>query len=104
MTLRGHKNAVVSLDIDPISDNNLVSGSHDGTVQIWDLRNVSGTGKMGEGTTGESAYTINRQGQTGPSKGHGDGVKVFSVRWDKEIGIVSGGEDKRVQINRALGS
>ncbi|KAJ4370615.1 ribosome biogenesis protein ytm1 [Neocucurbitaria cava] len=79
MTLRGHKNAVVSLDTDPSSEYNLASGSHDGTVQIWDLRNSAGA-----------------------AKGHGDGVKVFSVRWDKEVGIVSGGEDKKVQINRAL--
>lgn len=104
MTLRGHKNAVVSLDTDPSSEYNLASGSHDGTVQIWDLRNVSAGGQMGEGLTGESVYTIGRQGQSGGgvAKGHGDGVKVFSVRWDKEVGIVSGGEDKKVQINRAL--
>ncbi|CAO2648881.1 Nn.00g098300.m01.CDS01 [Neocucurbitaria sp. VM-36] len=102
MTLRGHKNAVVSLDTDPSSEYNLASGSHDGTVQIWDLRNVSAGGQMGEGMTGESVYTINRQGQNGPAKGHGEGVKVFSVRWNKEVGIVSAGEDKKVQINRAL--
>lgn len=104
MTLRGHKNAVVSLSTDPSSEFNLVSGSHDGTVQIWDLRNVSTSGQVGEGMTGQSVYTINRQGQSGPAKSHGDGVKVFSVQWDKEVGIVSAGEDKKVQINRALGS
>ena len=104
MTLRGHKNAVVSLNIDPSSEYGLVSGSHDGTVQIWDLRNVSTSGQIGEGMAGQSVYTISRQGQNGPAKGHGEGVKVFSVQWDKEVGIVSGGEDKKVQINRALGS
>lgn len=104
MTLRGHKNSAVSLAIDPSSDNNLISGSHDGTVQIWDLRNVTAGGQLGEGLTGESVYTINRNGQSGPVKSHGEGVKVFSVCWDKEVGIVSGGEDKRVQINRALES
>jgi hypothetical protein len=31
-------------------------------------------------------------------------VKVFGVRWDKEVGIVSAGEDKRIQINRPVGS
>jgi WD40 repeat protein len=104
MTLRGHKNAIVSLDTDPSSEYNIASGSHDGTVQIWDLRNVTTGGQAGEGSVGESVYTINRQGQSGASKGHGDGVKVFSVCWDKDVGIVSGGEDKKVQINRALGS
>ncbi|KAF1838326.1 ribosome biogenesis protein YTM1 [Decorospora gaudefroyi] len=105
MTLRGHKNAVVSLDTDPSSEFSLVSGSHDGTAQIWDLRNVSAGGKVGEGMTGESVYTINRQGRSAEAvKSHGEGAKVFSVRWDRNVGIVSAGEDKRVQINRALGS
>ncbi|KAF3041443.1 ribosome bioproteinsis protein ytm1 [Didymella keratinophila] len=102
MTLRGHKNGVVSLATDPNSEYNLVSGSHDGTCQIWDLRNVTAGGQVGEGMTGESVYTINRQGVSGPAKSHGEGVKVFSVCWDKEVGIVSAGEDKKVQINRAL--
>lgn len=105
MTLRGHKNGVVSLSTDPTSEHQLASGSHDGTVQIWDLRNVSaGTGAIGEGAVGESVYTIMRQGANGVVRGHGEGVKVFGVCWDKEVGIVSGGEDKRVQINRALES
>lgn len=103
MTLRGHKNGVVSLDTDPSSEYNLASASHDGTVQIWDLRNVSTGGQIGEGMTGESVYTIYRQGRES-AKSHGEGAKVFSVRWDSAVGIVSGGEDKRVQINRALGS
>ena len=102
MTLRGHKNGIVSLDTDPNSEYNLVSGSHDGTCQIWDLRNVTTGSQIGEGMTGESVYTINRQGHSGPAKSHGEGVKVFSVRWDKEVGIVSAGEDKKVQINRPL--
>jgi centromere/kinetochore protein ZW10 len=105
MTLRGHKNAIVSLDTDPSSEYNLASGSHDGTVQIWDLRNVSAGGQVGEGMTGESVYTINRQGRSAEAvKSHGEGAKVFSVRWDRDVGIVSAGEDKKVQINRALGS
>ncbi|KAF1945435.1 WD40 repeat-like protein [Clathrospora elynae] len=105
MTLRGHKNAIVSLATDPSSEYNLASGSHDGTVQIWDLRNVSAGGQVGEGMTGESVYTINRQGKSAEAvKSHGEGVKVFSVRWDRDVGIVSAGEDKKVQINRALGS
>jgi WD40 repeat protein len=102
MTLRGHKNGVVSLDTDPNSEYNLVSGSHDGTCQLWDLRNVTTGGRVGEGMTGESVYTINRQGQSGPAKSHGEGAKVFDVQWDRDVGIVSAGEDKRVQINRAL--
>lgn len=102
MTLRGHKNAVVALDTDPASDYTLVSGSHDGTIQIWDLRNITTGGQIGEGMVGESIYTINRQGVSSPAKSHGEGLKVFSVVWDDDVGIISSGEDKQVQINRRL--
>jgi len=33
----------------------------------------------------------------------GEGIKVFGVAWDKDLGIVSAGEDKHVQINRGTG-
>ncbi|KAF2112381.1 ribosome biogenesis protein YTM1 [Lophiotrema nucula] len=101
MTLRGHTNGVVSLDTDPSSDYGLASGSHDGTVRIWDVRSVR-AGVGSEGQIGESIYTIQRDSAGGkhiPS--HGEGYKVFSVKWDREVGIVTASEDKRVQINRS---
>jgi len=108
LTLRGHTNAVVSLAIDPESAYGLVSGSHDGTCRIWDIRSVkpsagdavSGVG----GQVGESVYRIERESAEGkkvPSSG--EGVKVFGIAWEKEVGIVSAGEDKRVQINNGGG-
>ena len=33
----------------------------------------------------------------------GEGTKVLGVVWDREVGIMSAGEDKRVQINRGKG-
>jgi WD40 repeat protein len=101
MTLRGHSNAVVSLCADPESEWGIVSGSHDGTCRIWDIRAT----KAGEsGLVGESTYTINRQsaGEM-PRRVAGDGIKVFGVLWDQSVGIVSGGQDKKVQINRGKG-
>jgi WD40 repeat protein len=104
MTLRGHTNAVVSLAQDPTSDYSLVSGSHDGSCRVWDIRSVrpSTDGQEG-GQTGESLYVFHREsidegGKKVPEGGKG--VKVFDVRWDKDMGIVSASEDKRVQINR----
>jgi len=102
MTLRGHTNAVVSLDTHPGSEYGLVSGSHDGTARIWDVRSVKATSGLGEGQVGEDVYTIQRD--SGPGRSSGEGVKVFGVRWESEVGIVSVGEDKRVQINRQIGS
>ena len=103
MTLRGHVNKVVSLAPSPDNDYSLVSASHDGTCRIWDLRSVRPAGKDegGVGSVSEAVYAIERESREGKKKTvAGEGCKVFSVVWDKQWGIVSGGEDKRVQINR----
>ncbi|KAK4696650.1 ribosome biogenesis protein, partial [Lecanoromycetidae sp. Uapishka_2] len=101
MTLRGHTNAVVSLAADPESTYGIVSGSHDGTCRVWDVR--SGKSEK-EGRVGESMYCIERESAKGEGrKTGGEGVKVFGVCWDKNVGIVSASEDKRVQINRGKG-
>ncbi|KAL8673726.1 MAG: hypothetical protein Q9168_001887 [Polycauliona sp. 1 TL-2023] len=100
MTLRGHTNAVVSLATDPNNTYGLASGSHDGTCRVWDVRSTK-TDK--EGRVGQSMYSIGRASISGTSRTSGDGVKVFGVLWDPDVGIVSAGEDKRVQINRGKG-
>ncbi|KAJ5655380.1 hypothetical protein N7507_007330 [Penicillium longicatenatum] len=105
MTLRGHTNAVVSLARDPHSAYGLISGSHDGTCRIWDIRSTK-TDK--DGVVGESVYSITRksleeEGKAESKRVGGEGVKVFSVCWDPTVGIVSAGEDKRIQINRGEG-
>jgi ribosome biogenesis protein YTM1 len=98
MTLKGHKNSVVSLARDPTNDYTLVSGSHDGTCRVWDVRS---TQQEKEGAVGQSLYTLPRASLQGkPSPAVGDGVKVFGVCWHSEVGILSAGEDKVIQINR----
>ncbi|KAL8731349.1 MAG: hypothetical protein Q9166_003441 [cf. Caloplaca sp. 2 TL-2023] len=97
MTLRGHTNAVVSLATDPNSTYGLASGSHDGTCRVWDVRSTK-TDK--EGRVGQSMYSIGRDSANSASRASGDGVKVFGIVWDSDVGIISAGEDKRVQINR----
>ena len=97
MTLKGHKNSVVSLARDPNNEYTLVSGSHDGTCRVWDVRS---TQQEKEGLVGQSLYTLPRASlKGGPSPATGDGVKVLGVCWHSEVGILSGGEDKMVQIN-----
>ncbi|KAF3770895.1 WD40 repeat-like protein [Cryphonectria parasitica EP155] len=105
MTLRGHVNKVVSLARCPENEHSLVSGSHDGTCRIWDLRSVRPATKNEDGAAGggvsEAVYVIERETKGGRKRPlAGEGCKVFSVVWDQTWGIVSGGEDKRVQINR----
>lgn len=101
MTLRGHTNAVVSLAADPESNYGLVSGSHDGTCRVWDVRSSR---SEKDGRVGESLYVIERESMKGEGrKVGGEGVKVFGVVWDTGVGIVSAGEDKTVQVNRGKG-
>ncbi|KAF2725537.1 putative microtubule associated protein [Polychaeton citri CBS 116435] len=99
MTLRGHTNAVVSVERDPASSYRLVSGSHDGTCRVWDIRSVR---NEAADRIGEAVYVINRESAEGAKKRSnvsGDGFKVFDVCWDRDVGIVAGGEDKKLQIN-----
>lgn len=77
---------------------------------MWDLRSTrQGTRDEGGGTVGESVYivereSLSRRAEEGKKKPvAGNGVKVLGVAWDREVGIVSAGEDKRVQINRGKG-
>ena len=98
MTLKGHRNTVVALARDPSSEYGIVSGSYDGTCRIWDVRS---TQNSKEGVVGQSVYVINRESLGGkPAPVTGEGVRVFGVVWDKELGILSGSEDKRLQINK----
>ncbi|CAK7218827.1 ribosome bioproteinsis protein ytm1 [Sporothrix eucalyptigena] len=104
MTLRGHVNKVAALAASPDNEYSLVSASHDGTCRIWDLRSSRKAvdGDSAESTTSisEAVFVIDREGREGKRPLAGEGVKVFDVAWSSSWGIVSGGEDKRVQINR----
>lgn len=102
MTLRGHTNWVVSLATDPGSAYGLLSGSHDGCCRIWDVRaNKSEKG----GRVGRSVFVLDRESTKGAAepRERGDESKVFGVHWDQRVGILSGGQDARVQINRGIG-
>ena len=61
----------------------------------------------GEGQVGESIFVFGRNGASGSiGSGSGSGAdasKVLDVTWDRDVGIVSCGEDKRVQINQGSG-
>ena len=102
MTLRAHLNWVESVSASPVSEYSLASGSWDSTCKIWDLRSVrAGSKEEGGGRVCDGAvYSIPRETMRGEKvRADGGGGKVLRVRWDAAWGIVSGGEDRRVQIN-----
>ncbi|KAK6530029.1 ribosome biogenesis protein ytm1 [Orbilia ellipsospora] len=94
--LRGHTNAVVTFARSPESDYVFASGGHDGCVRIWDVRSVSSSTSADEdgGKSGGSLFVIKRES---------GGGKVFGVDWSKDVGLVSVGEDKKIQVNRGEG-
>ncbi|KAK6354410.1 ribosome biogenesis protein ytm1 [Orbilia blumenaviensis] len=95
--LRGHTNGVVSIVGSPESEFTFASGSHDGTVRVWDVRSVSSsttTTDDGDNREGRSLFVIKRESGIG---------KVFGIDWSRDIGLVSVGEDKKIQINRGEG-
>jgi ribosome biogenesis protein YTM1 len=102
MTLRGHTNKVGALARDPDGAYGLVSASYDGTCRVWDVR---ASRSSEEGQVGASVYTIGRESAAGGEarRAGGEGLRVFDVCWDARVGIVSGGEDRRVQVNRGAG-
>jgi len=111
MRLRGHRNDVVSLAADPGNTYGLGSGSHDGTVRVWDVRNAGGGGVGGgeEGTgaidekVGSATFRLPRRGNAKcDSVVGGDGWKVLGMCWDREVGIVSAGEDRMVQVDKSV--
>ncbi|PKS10810.1 hypothetical protein jhhlp_002567 [Lomentospora prolificans] len=103
MTLRGHLGWVESVSPGPDNEYSLVSGSWDSTCRIWDLRSVrAGTKEEGGGRVcDEVVYTIPRETMKDAKvRPDGNGGKVLRVKWDASWGIVSGGEDRQVQINK----
>ena len=71
----------------------MVSSSYDGFCRVWDVRAAGAQGSL---------YTIKREGGDAAIANAGGIKKVFDVKWSKEVGIVSGGEDKRVQVNSGV--
>ena len=107
LILKGHTNWISALAQSPSSDYALASASYDGSVMVWDLRatgSARDNGASGEGgTEGRPVFVIDREAYREKKRPvAGEGIKVFDVKWDSTWGIVSGGEDKKVQVDRWL--
>lgn len=100
LTLQGHRNFVAGISIAPAGsgsggegsgdDNLLASAGYDGEVRVWDVRNP------------RSLYTIKRHRRPDQPDHQSTGAdKVMCIDW-ADIGILSGGEDCQLQVNRGV--
>jgi len=103
--LVGHKGSITGVSAAPEgNDYGLVSSSLDGTCRVWDVRSTrsaleGGLSSEDGGKVGEASYVV-RRAAVGSDETTVKNGKVFGVVWDQELGIVSGGEDGKVQIDR----
>lgn len=110
---RGHKHGVTSIDVEPpslapdaprsASGHGFVSAARQGSeLFTWDLRNTGGA--IVDGAAGRAlrpVFKLARQRRKeGGEEERREGWGVFGVRWDARLGVVSGGSDARVQIDR----
>lgn len=78
-----------------------MSASDDSTCRIWDLRSTSE--EAGGGRVAKPVYVIERVSVGGAKQEQGGESTVYDVAWDAEVGVVSSGKDKMLQVNRSPG-
>jgi ribosome biogenesis protein YTM1 len=100
MQCSGHTNWIRSITRDPNDSNLFVSASDDSTCRIWDIRST--TQEAGGGQVAKPVYVIERVSVGGAKQEQGGESTVYSVAWDKEVGVVSAGKEKMLQVNQGL--
>ena len=80
--LSGHEGFISALSSSPENSHMFASGSYDGHVRVWDVRNPSG-----------SIFKLSRDAKAG---------KILALDWH-EKGLISGGQDGKLDIWRGNG-
>ena len=104
LTMTGHTAAVSAVSAHPTEPLSLVSGSHDGTVRVWDARSpkqslfvikptTTSTSALASKTNGVEASS-EKQKEVDRLKGAN---KILAVDWDGKV-LVCGGEGKEVFV------
>ena len=78
----GHEKWVSQVKFNQNVDNLFISGSYDGTVKLWDLRNEE-----------SPIATLKHKGESA------ENYKVFAVEWNGASQIVSGGSDSHISVH-----
>ena len=99
LTLRGHTSQVSSVKAHPTSPLLVVSASFDSTLRIWDARSPKQALFViqREASSASKEVTDEKERHLLRLKGP---EKALCVDWDGEL-VVSGGEEKTLQLHRA---
>lgn len=98
-TLSGHTSFISGLAKAPHQEYLFASSSFDGDVRVWDLRNEKSLYAIKRNSSAVKNQNDGAAGVGGKQKTGSN--KVMAVAWG-EVGIVSGGEDCQLQINRGV--
>jgi WD40 repeat protein len=77
----GHSHYISQVQFNPQVENIFISGSLDGTVKLWDLRN-------------DEVPLANMK-----QKKQDDGFKIFAANWNGSSQILSGGSDSHISVH-----
>lgn len=98
-----HSKPVSSVKCHPLSSNLFASGSHDGTIKIWDIRS-SKQALFSLNSDNNKSQNKNGNGDGGLGMNEGEGEKVLTLDWTRDgQTIVSGGEDKKLNVWKGEG-
>ena len=78
-TLTEHRGWIVNASLHKLGDGQLVTGSVNGDVRIWDLRHSHSTKTIEAHSTGMSAMAVHNHAPVIASGSHNQYVKVFNM-------------------------
>ena len=86
---KGHQKWVTQVKFNPEVENVFLSGSIDGTVKLWDLRNDE-----------QPLANLKHRSQTKQKDGEAnENFKIFGVEWNGASQILCGGSDSHISVH-----
>lgn len=84
---QAHERCVTTVKFNPQVENVFISGSHDGQVKLWDLRND-------EEPLAVLKHKVSNKAELN------DDYRVFATAWNGASNILSGGSDSHVSMHK----
>ena len=84
---QAHDRCVTTVKFNPQVENVFISGSHDGQVKLWDLRND-------EEPLAVLKHKVSNKAELN------DDYRVFATAWNGASNILSGGSDSHISMHK----